>query len=282
MGAQFVSSNCSRIFALFALALLSIAAARPSVAQEMKLIEPGHLTIAVFANAMPVIAYDAQDQMMGVDGEFFKSFAEKHGLKIKLYKTTFPSTILAVQQGKADIGTWFYYTEERAKQIRYTIPYLRETASIFTLESFGYTDLDSVKGKRVAAVVGHSFAPFVQKAFGDGATLFPDGVAARTALLNGQVDAYVDSSFVIDEPPFAGNDQVKGVILKVGDLDLPQNIAGALDHNFVACDNKGLANALDEQMKALHANGKWDEILKAHNLTEESKAPVDAPKQLCE
>lgn len=275
--------------AVVALALIAAAcvallvpADRAAAKDDFNLAEPGFLTVAVFSNAPPVIGYDSADKMLGVDGDFLESFAGRHSLKIKLYKTTFASTILAVKQGKADVGTWFYYTEERAKQIRYTLPYLRETASVFTMESFGYKGLDSLAGKRVAAVVGHSFAPYVQKAFGAGATLYPDGIASRTALLNGQVDAYVDSSFVIDEPPFAGNDKVKGVILKVGDLGLPQNVAGALDFNFVSCGNNALANALDEEMKSLHQGGQWQEILKKNGLTEDSRAPIDAPKQLCE
>jgi len=270
------------ILAALAFAAFCALPALPAHAQEeMKLVEPGYLTVAVFENSLPVIAYDNQDELSGVDGEFLKSFAERHGLKIKLYKTTFASTILAVQQSKADIGTWFYYTEDRAKQVRYTLPYLRETASVFTMESLGYTGLESLADKRVAVVVGFSFAPYVQKAFKN-ATLFPDGITARTALLNGQVDAYVDSSFAISQPPFVGNGQVKSSVLKAGDLDLPENIAAALDFNFVACGNKGLATALDEEMKALHGNGKWDEMLKGFNLTEESKAPLDAPVQLCE
>ncbi|MGE0239755.1 MAG: substrate-binding periplasmic protein [Parvibaculaceae bacterium] len=271
--------------AMLALAFIAASAGltAPAAAENtFGLAEDGVLTVAVFANAPPVIGYDSEDKMLGVDGAFLESFAGRHGLKIKLYKTTFASTILAVKQGKADIGTWFYYTEERAKQIRYTLPYLRETASVFTMDSFDYKGLDSLAGKRVAAVVGHSFAPYVQKAFGDGAKLYPDGIAARTALLNGQVDAYVDSSFVIDEPPFTGNDKVKGVILKVGDLGLPQNIAGALDFNFVACGNTALAAALDAEMKSLHEGGQWQEILKKNGLTEESLAPTDPPKQMCE
>lgn len=286
MGMFGIHSKFRRVASMLGAALgigLLVSAGPAQAQEEFKLAEPGVLTVAVFSNGVPVIGYDTDDKLIGIDGVLLNSFAEKHNLKVKLYKTTFASTILAIQQGKADVGTWFYYTEDRAKQIRYTLPFLRETASVFTLKSNEFDGVESLKGKRVGVVVGQSFAPFVQKTFGSTAQMYPDGIAGGTALLNGQIDAYVGSSFIINEPPFVGTDNVRATVLKVGEMGLPPNIAGAFDHNFVSCSNKGLAAALDDELRRLTESGEWKKVIEEHGLVEDNYASIDpAPVQLCE
>jgi ABC-type amino acid transport substrate-binding protein len=99
--------------------------------------------------------------------------------------------------------------------------------------------------------------------------------------MNGQIDAYIDSSFVVGEPPFAGSTDWVGHTLKLGEFGMPENVVHALDYNFVRCENKALAEAMNEEMKALQTSGRWSEILKANGLTEENKSPLKSPEQLC-
>jgi len=253
-----------------------------SAQEKLDLVEPGYLTVAVFANRHPVIGYDNNDVMQGVDGGFFKAFAESHGLKVKIYKTTFSSTILAVQQGKVDIGTWFYYTPERAKQVRYTFPFLKDTAAVYTMGPLEYTGPDSLKGKVVSTVVGYSWAPYVQEVFGSNAKLFPDGTVALAALANGQVDAYIDTSWYSHSGAFAATGGMIARPLSVGDFGMPESVVYGLDYNFVRCGNKALAEALNAEMTALHESGKWAGLLEDNGVGDANLAPLRAPEQLCE
>jgi ABC-type amino acid transport substrate-binding protein len=86
------------------------------------LAEPGYLTVAFIDGLMPKISSDGKGGLQGFEGWLLTKVAETYGLKIKPYPTTFSGGILAVQQGKADVGTSTYYTSDRAQVIYYTIP----------------------------------------------------------------------------------------------------------------------------------------------------------------
>src|SRR5262245_28690149 len=177
------------------LAMLLLAAGTPASGQpaSYQLVKPGVLTVATYSSTPPAIIVGPGDQLGGLDGALLTSFAREHGLTLSLYQTTFASVILAVQQGKVDVGTYYYYTSERAKTVYYTYPFLREQASVITLKSFPYSGVESLKGKKVGGVVGHVWAPYLQKAFGANAVLFPNGLNVAPALLHGRVDAYGNS-----------------------------------------------------------------------------------------
>jgi ABC-type amino acid transport substrate-binding protein len=265
------------------LAMVLLAAGTPASGQQARyqLVTPGFLTVATYSSTPPAIIVGPGDQLGGLDGALLTSFARDHGLKLSLYQTTFASVILAVQQGKVDVGTYYYYTSERAKTVYYTYPFLREQASVITLKSFPYSGVDSLKGKKVGGVVGHVWAPFLQKAFGLNAVLFPNGVNVATALLNGQVDAYVNSTIVLQAAPINSSPNVVAHVFKRGDLDMPDSVLSTMDYNFVNCKNRGLADALNEQMVKLHKSGEWVKILEQNGLDPGSDVPLEAPPQLC-
>jgi polar amino acid transport system substrate-binding protein len=263
--------------------MVLLAAGTPASGQQARyqLVTPGFLTVATYSSTPPAIIVGPGDQLGGLDGALLTSFARDHGLKLSLYQTTFASVILAVQQGKVDVGTYYYYTSERAKTVYYTYPFLREQASVITLKSFPYSGVDSLKGKKVGGVVGHVWAPFLQKAFGPNAVLFPNGVNVATALLNGQVDAYVNSTIVLQAAPINSSPNVVAHVFKRGDLDMPDSVLSTMDYNFVNCKNRGLADALNEQMVKLHKSGEWVKILEQNGLDPGSDVPLEAPPQLC-
>jgi ABC-type amino acid transport substrate-binding protein len=265
------------------LVTLLVAAAIPTSGQQAsyRLVKPGFLTVATYSSTPPAIIVGPGDQLGGLDGALLTAFARDHGLKLSLYQTTFASVILAVEQGKVDVGTYYYYTSERAKHVYYTYPFLRERASVITLKSFPYTDVDSLKGKRVGGVVGHVWAPYLQKAFGSNAVLFPNGVNVATALLNGQVDAYVNSTVVLQAAPINNSPDVVAHLFKPGDLGMPDSVLSTQDYNFVNCENRGLADALNEQMKKLHETGEWAKVLEQNRLDPANDVPLEAPPQLC-
>ena len=99
-------------------------------------VNPGYLTVATHGSLVPEIVVGPGDQLGGVDGGLFNPFVRDHGLKLKLFQTTFASMILAVEQHKVDVGEGVFYTPERAQHVYYTYPFFVTHAAILTLKSF--------------------------------------------------------------------------------------------------------------------------------------------------
>jgi ABC-type amino acid transport substrate-binding protein len=265
--------------ALFAAAGVRLEAASPTA--DFKLVNPGYLTVATYGSVIPGIVVGPGDQIGGLDGVLLTAFARDHGLKLKLYQTTFASMILAVEQGKVDIGTYIFYTKERAQHVFYTYPFLVSYAVLYTLKSFPYSGPASMTGKKVGTVVGFVWAPYLQKWSASGAALFPDQVTVAQALLNGQIQGYVNGGFVIHAPPFNDTPKVVEHPLHVGDFTIPEPLLANPAYNMVNCNNHGLGAALDQELAQLRKSGEWQKTLASYHLGEEQNVALKTPAQLC-
>jgi len=262
--------------------LILAAGGRASPSPAYQLVQPGVLTVATYGSTAPALIVLPNDQLGGLDGALLTAFAKDQGLKLKLYQTTFASVILAVEQGKVDIGTYYYYKPERAQQVYYTYPFYQQRATLYTLRTFPYAGLESLKGRRVGTVIGYVWATYLQKEFGSTAVLFPDATAAETALLNGQLEGYVNSNDSINGAVFSAADgRVAAHLLKAGDYGFPESVIATPTYNFVKCDNKPLAAALNDEMTKLHTTGQWAKVLTANKVTSASDIQLEAPPQLC-
>ena len=247
-----------------------------------QLANPGYLTVATNGTIIPgIIIGPGDNELSGLEGALFNAFARDHGLKLKLFQTTFASVILSVEQRKVDVGPYVFYTEERAKHFYYTYPFLVSHAVIYTLKSFLYYGPDSMNGKKVSTVVGFVWAPFLQKWSPSGATLFQDQTTNGQALLNRQVDGYVNGEFTVHAPPLSDSPNVVAHALHGGDFGIPESRLANIAYNIVSCNNRGLAAALDRELRHLHANGEWQKVLKANGLGPDADVSLKAPVQIC-
>lgn len=80
----------------------SLSATQPA----LQLANTGYLTVGTYGTVIPGIAVGPGDKLGGVNGILLTAFAKNHGLRLKLYQTTFASMILAVEQKKIDVGTY--------------------------------------------------------------------------------------------------------------------------------------------------------------------------------
>jgi ABC-type amino acid transport substrate-binding protein len=270
MGAIFIGGGTGRI-------------APPASAQEVSFrpVNPGYLTVATHGSLVPEIVVGPGDQLGGVDGALFNAFVRERGLKLKLFQTTFASMILAVEQHKVDVGEGVFYTPERAKHVYYTYPFYVSHAVIFTLKSFPYSGPSSMTGKRVGTVIGYVWAPHLQRWSASGAALFPDEVTVGKALLNGQIDGYINGEGVIHAAPFKDSPNVVAHRLHVGDFGMPESALANLAYNIVTCNNRGVAAALDQELVKLHTNGEWQKNLTANGLGPDADPEPKSPAQLC-
>jgi polar amino acid transport system substrate-binding protein len=250
---------------------------------KFKLVHPGELTVATYGTGEPDIVVLPNQQLGGLEGGRFAAFTKDCNLKLRLFETTFASMILAVQNGEADVGTYIFYSDARSKVVYYTYPHwIADQANVFTLKSFNYTGPNSLDGKKVGTVTGFVWAPFLQQKFGASASLFPDTATGGTALLNGQIDGWVNGGTTIDIPPFKDQkDKVVGHPLDPGTWGMPASAIFNNSYNIVNCSNKDLANALNESLKRLVDGGQWAKIMADNKVPTPQQPKLESPQQGC-
>jgi ABC-type amino acid transport substrate-binding protein len=258
-----------------------IETARPAPTADYTLVEPGYLTVGTYGTGIPAIIVGPGDKLSGLDGALVTAFARDHNLQIKLYQTTFASQILAVEQGKIDVGTFVFYTAERAKHVYYTAPFWVSHTVMFTLKSTPYTDAKSMEGKKVGTVIGFVWAPYLQKWSATGGMLFPDQATVAQALLNGQIDGYVNGEAAMHTPPLSDAPDVVTHRMQAGDFGFPEALFANLSYNIVKCDNRGLATAMDQEFVKMHADDEWAKALEENKLGPDSDVEPKVPEQVC-
>lgn len=222
-----------------------------------KLVTPGTLTVATWGSSPPAIVIEGQI-IGGLDGLVINQLAKDYGLNVKVLETDFAGVVLAVQQGKADMGTYFYWTAERSKTIFYPIPFIADYAVIVTKDPFAYTGPASLQGKKIGAISGSLYTPIIQKVYGDNVLVFPDHAKVGQALINGQVDAILEANSFIGTPAMVGRTDVHIFAVKSGDipgLADSQLVNGS--YNPVPCDHKALADAMDTVLQKVMTTDAW-------------------------
>jgi ABC-type amino acid transport substrate-binding protein len=245
-------------------------------------VSPGQLTIATYGTDLPATQVTGSD-IQGIDGLLLSSFEKEYHLTPVVISTTFASVILDVEEGKADIGMGYFYSTTRAAQVYYTLPYYETTASIITMKSYNYTGPNTFTGK-IGAIVGEVWQPFITKVYPN-VVLFQTDTAAATALLNGQIDGFVDGDDFVDSPPLAGNSNVTYHDLSVGDWGLPASAVHNLFYDFVSCSNKALGMARDNWTQHLQATGQltsiYDSLTGTLTIPKPDRPSLTLPAESC-
>lgn len=250
-----------------------------------KTLTAGVLTIATYGSAVPLITVGpGANQIGGLSGDWANAFASDYGLQVKLLQTTFSSSLLAVQQGKADIGAPVYYNPDRAKSYYYTYPVDIESLVVFTNTSFSYSGPSSLSGHKVATVTGYVWTPYFQKFFGSNLQLYTSATDAATAFKNGQADAYLDADINYFNAPLSLSPNVSLHPVNGGDFGIPAGIIANESYWIVSCSEKELANEMNAERDRLEANGKWKTFLGQTGApagTPIQSPPLQTPAEFC-
>jgi polar amino acid transport system substrate-binding protein len=249
--------------------------------QGFHLINPGYLTVATHGTEPPELSISLGGKLGALDGSWITEFAKEHHLKIKLFQTTFASAILAVQDGKADVGVAAYYSPTRAKVVYFTYPFFEDHAAVLALPSFKYTGPSSLKGKQVGTVTGFVWQPYLQKVFGSNLHIYPDTATVGKALLDGSISAYFDTvTSNVFSPPLTTQNS-KTYLIKNGQFGMPESVLIDIARNYVNCKNSKLAAAMNATMAKMHKNGSWATLLKANQLTALSNPALTTEPNHC-
>lgn len=245
-----------------------------SAEPSFDLIEPGVLTVASFGDAAPGLTWSENEEgepdPNGTAGILMKDFAEEHNLTIKEYRTEFAGAILAVQQGRVDIMPGVFYSEERAEAMYYGAPDIELPLMVYLPKGEEYSEPTDLEGKKVAITEGQVWISKVQDELGDNLTVFPTNDTGAQALLNGQVDAYLQSLTGAANAPLKDNlDKVDYYPIEAGDFGLEEEDVLNYGHLGFSCQNTELAEAVNTHYEELQESGAWEDMLAEAGIDEQ-------------
>ena len=216
-------------------------------------VEKGTIRVAVLPDFPPFSVQNASGEFEGYEVDIAKELAKAMGVKLELVSTDGASRLPLLKADRADvnISSWTA-TDERAKAVGYTIPYIADGASVLFRSGTDIKDYDDLAGKTVSVTRGSTNDTIMTEDFPDTKiTRFESIADAIAALKAGKVDAAVE-----------GRATVKQEAEKEGDLvalDQPPLKPSLISMGALPDDQEWI-NYLNNFIRNLNASGTNQEL----------------------
>ena len=198
--------------------------------------------------------YYSDGEIKGVDVDIMKAVADRLGKELKVKDVAFDSIIAEVKTGKSDVGAaGISYTEERAKQVDFSIPYVESNQVIVVKKNSNIKGPDDLNSIKVAVQLGTVADSVLSDEY-------PNVQIIREKKFMAAIQDLKDnkvSAVVMDELP-----ATKLIDSKLKILEEPV----ATDFYSVIVDkgNTELLKIINEVIDELKEEGKIDEYLLKH------------------
>ncbi len=175
-----------KMFANCAFAAIAVCAmAFAGCAKEEKVLHM--VTEATF----PPYEFRESGKIVGIDVDIVTEAARRIGYEVEIQDMSFNSVIAAVQTGKADIAaSGITVTEERKKQVNFTIPYVTAKQVILVPVDSPIQSAEDLKGKRIGVQQSTTGDIYVTENIGD-PERFENSAILVATLVAGKLDAGV-------------------------------------------------------------------------------------------
>ena len=218
------------------------------------LVSDGKLTIAASLDFPPFENLE-NGKPVGFAVDLMGLVCDQLGLECNYLSSVKFDTIIPMVSagGKADVGvSSFTITEDRAKEIDFTVPYCDSNQALVVMAGSAYTTADDLSGKKVGAQSGTTGYDWASENIKDADVVaFDEMTAVFAALQAGQIDA-----IVVDLP--VAQYYVKNAYT---DAQVVQEIPTGEQYGIVVSkDNPGLTLALNDAITTLKSNGQYDEL----------------------
>ena len=228
-------------------------------AAQVKTVKEGVLTMATNATFPPYEYYEG-NEIIGIDVDIADAIAKKLGLELKIEDMEFNSIIIAVTQGKADIGlAGMTVMEERLDAVNFSDSYATGIQAIIVAKDSDIQGVDDLKGKKIGVQLMTTGDIYATDDFGkEKVEAYNKGADAVMALKQGKVDAVI----IDNQPALAFVRETEG--LKVLDTQYKvEDYAAALSK-----DNEGLLTAVNGALAELEQDGTLQSIIEKYIVTE--------------
>lgn len=203
--------------------------------------------------------YYQDGEIVGVDIDIAKYLADSLGLELEVKDVAFDSIINEVKTGKADIGAaGISYSEERAKQVDFTINYATSKQVVIVKNDSTITniqDLNNIKNLKVAVQLGTVADTYITDNYKSATiTRQKKVLAAIQDLETNKVDCVV-----LDELP------AKEMLKEYDDLKIVSDPLFEDNYGMVVKKgNEELLNSVNQALEKLKNEGKIDEYIINH------------------
>ncbi len=206
----------------------------------------------------PFEFYDSNTgELQGFEVDLVKEMAKVMGKDLKLESMSFDAIIPALISGTVDAGAaGFSITPERAKRLKFTVPFYRSGLTIVVPKAnkAGIQDFDDLKGKRISVQIGSTSMAYAKKIEGAKVTTFASAGDAILNMLAGNADA------VINDKPVTDYIRSRNSSIAENTIHL-EPIATADQFAMVTTKaNAKLSDEMSAALKTLKANGKFEEL----------------------
>ncbi|WP_375000049.1 transporter substrate-binding domain-containing protein [Aeromicrobium sp. CTD01-1L150] len=216
-----------------------------------KVIDRGEIRVAVLPDFPPFSVQNASGEFEGYEVDVAKALAEALDVELDLVSTDGASRLPLLSADRADvnISSWTA-TDERAKAVGFTIPYIADGASVLYSADEPIEGYEDLAGKSVSVARGSTNDTIMTEDFPDTEIVRFESIAdAVGALKANQVDAAIegratvtqeaernDGLEALDEPP------LKPSLISMGALPGDQRWINYLN-NFIRNLNASGTNA---------------------------------------
>jgi polar amino acid transport system substrate-binding protein len=224
-------------------------------APALDLVADGMLTVCTDSPYEPFEFQDANGDFTGFDMELLREIGAGLDLELDVKVVPFDGIWLLPAAGECDIvGSAMTITPERQASALFSDPYFDADQSLLVraADEATYATLASLAGKSIAVQTGTTGEAYATANTPAGATLvsFDEPAAMFLALQSNEVDA------ILQDLPVNGYRQTQDDSMVV-----TETFATGEQYGFaVDPDNTALIEAVNEQLGALRASGKYDEI----------------------
>ena len=218
----------------------------------------GELVLVTEAGFAPYEYYSG-GEIVGVDIDIAKEIAKRVNKKLVIKDVAFDSIISEVKTGKSDIGAaGISYTEERAKEVTFTIDYASSKQMIIVKKGSTITSSKNLTGK-VAVQLGTTADAFLTG--------------------NSKVDLVREKKFLACIQDLKDDKVVAVVMDELPAKELITSDMVILDEPLVvdsygmvvSKDNKELLDVANTVIKELKDSGKIDEMIINHSLSDKEE-----------
>lgn len=246
---------------IFAATLLCVAAVWAQARSFEDIKKDGRIVIAT-EGAYPPFNYFQGTTLTGFEIELGEALAKKLGVKLEWKALAFDALLAGLRYDRWDVViAGITVTDERSRAVTFTDPHWC-SGGVVVARDTSIKSARDLAGKTVAVQTGTTYFDNVKKIDGiKEVKNFPQDTDARSALVNGRVDAWVADKFVaktaLQNNPSAG--------LNLGGLLWVERNAPV-----VAKGNESLAKAINKALAELVADGTHATL--AHKYLKENIA----------
>lgn len=200
--------------------------------------------------------YYSNGEIVGVDVDIAKEIAASMGKELVIKDIAFDSIINEVKTGKADFGAaGISYSEERAKNVDFTINYSTSKQVVIVKNDSGITNIGVINGKKIAVQLGSIADTYVSSTYKDASVVRQKKYLAAIEDLNtGKVDCVVMDLLPAEQILKTNSG------LKILDGALVEDSYGMI----VKKGNKELLDNINKVLEKLKNEGKIDEYIIKH------------------